>query len=631
MTTNALITITLIAHSLIASAQEELEHIVVEGETPAYLANVSSAIPHQKILNGTRQSSDGLATLFEQSPAVNLIGQGGLFQTISIRGFARWRVQTLVEGVPIYTERRAGTSAEFVPPSLVGQAYLTAGAASTQLGSGALGGGIDLRLRLPESTSFETSYGSNQDYREFAAQGEINSKATDDNFYWLVNYRQANNSSAGNGSEIQDRFTQQSAALRHQNSKGWWKETLLFISQADDIAKASADRITERFTLYPRNDHILAKTTFDWHNTSFYFHDSRLDTVVTRPDNRVNLVQNTAVDFGLQLNDSFNTEDWGFFWRASIDARTGVKAEETETDINTQTAFNSTTLNAEQWEASAAIEFKRPLLGGTFIGGTRVAQLLQQNLSNTRGKTAVSDFNVSAFTGYAYPLTKHWHLSAYLSSAYRAPTLTERFFNGNTPRGTTQGDPNLATETAFNAELNLNYSNDYLNATIRVFDQRVDNFIERVNITNELRRFRNISSASVRGTSYEGSYRVDWQSIVWNLSLGGQWLQGVDEFNEPIADIAPAQHRLAIQAKASSRRAFVELVHRQSTDELVAGEQPTTSATVINLGVEQTFSDRLSLNLYLNNLNDELYLSSRDELAPFARGRDLQLTLRYIL
>jgi outer membrane receptor protein involved in Fe transport len=85
--------------------------------------------------------------LLAQTAAVSENGQGGAFQTFSIRGVSRQRVLTLVSGMRMVSERRAGVSASFVDPLLLGAIDVVRGPSSTYYGSGALGGVVQLFSR----------------------------------------------------------------------------------------------------------------------------------------------------------------------------------------------------------------------------------------------------------------------------------------------------------------------------------------------------------------------------------------------------------------------------------------------------------------------------------------------------
>jgi iron complex outermembrane receptor protein len=613
----------LLALSSISFAEEapNIDRIDVVGRVPAYQKALSNVLPQPYVLDETSFSSDSLATLLSQSPAINLNGQGGLFQTINIRGFARWRIQTLVEGIPIYTERRAGTAVEFLPPTFIGQAYITPGAASTQLGSGAMGGGIDLSLKQPKATELALGYGYQQNYKDINLQS-----SDDDGLSWLLNHRHANNSDDAAGNQIQDGYEHTSIALRKRTDDSVIKETLLLYSYANDIAKASSDLPEDRFTLYPKNAHFLGKVIFDWHNLAVYFHDASLKTDVTRSGRRTNLLTNDALDIGVQLNDEFMLGDWSLHWRAGIDARTGVNAFERELDSNEREVFANTILDAKQMESFIAIDASVPTKTGTLVGGSRLAYQYQQDDISDDSQ---GDLNSSMFIGYAIPLNAAWKVSGYASTAYRVPSLTERYFNGSTPRGRVIGDVDLATETASNVDLNIQFQQGNFSSSVSLFQQNIDDYIERMTLSDELRQYRNLDSARIRGVNYQLEHTSTMAGLDLRVQLGGQWLTGEDQADNPLADITPAQHRFSLSISANKALGFIAVTHRQSSDDELAGELPVASVTTIDVGYSYQLNEATALQINLTNLTDRLYVTSRDDLAPFARGRDINISVRY--
>lgn len=611
------------------TASDIKDRIEVTGQLPSYQTSLSKVLPQQTVVDDTSFSSDSLATLLSQAPAINLNGQGGLFQTVNIRGFARWRIQTLVEGIPVYTERRAGTSVEFLPPSFIGQAYLTQGAASTQLGSGAIGGGLDLNIDVPQENQLKLGYGFNQDYRDITAKGALVHNTGQDSFSWMLNHRHANNSEDGSGEVIQDKFEHNSFTLRNRSSSGFVQDSFLMYSSANNIAKASADDPADRFTIYPENTHVLGKIVLDWHHASFYFHDAKLITDVTRPGSRINISQNDSLDLGVQLNDKFQIDNWLFHWRAGIDARTGVEAFERELSIQGIEAFARLNLDAEQWESSVSGDFSREYKNGIFIGGARLAYQYQDDKLSDQSQ---NDTNVSAFIGYGHQLNDTWQWSGYISNAYRVPSLTERYFNGTTPRGTVLGDADLETETAINIETSLAYETDDVSFSVSVFQQDINDYIERLRISADLRQYRNLESAEISGVNYQLQYEFDYpmfqtDDLHWKINMGGQWLNGEDQDGNAVADISPAQHRFSVSAFGEASNGFIAMTYRQSSDEIVSGELPTDSVTTIDAGYTHQLNEKMQISLNVTNLTNNHYVTSRDDLAPFARGRDVHLSL----
>ncbi|MDA8947303.1 TonB-dependent receptor plug domain-containing protein, partial [Luminiphilus sp.] len=83
-----------------------LEEVIVSGTVDP---RVSELVTGQGTRSITRQEQISLALspadLMVAIPGVAASGQGGLFQSYSLRGFGRSRIRTEVSGVPIITDR----------------------------------------------------------------------------------------------------------------------------------------------------------------------------------------------------------------------------------------------------------------------------------------------------------------------------------------------------------------------------------------------------------------------------------------------------------------------------------------------------------------------------------------------
>ena len=124
-----------------------LEEVVVSGTVDP---RVSELVTGQGTRSITHQEQISLALspvdLMVAIPGVAASGQGGLFQSYSLRGFGRSRIRTEVSGVPIITDRRAGNSLSFLPPAFIDTLRADMGPASSLYGSGAMGGVMSVSL-----------------------------------------------------------------------------------------------------------------------------------------------------------------------------------------------------------------------------------------------------------------------------------------------------------------------------------------------------------------------------------------------------------------------------------------------------------------------------------------------------
>ena len=98
------------------------------------------------------------ADILDQTPGVSLNGQGGQFQTYSLRGYSRGRIRTEIDGMAILTDRRAGNSIAFLPSVFVERTNVYLGSAASLYGSGAMGGVVSVDTRLPKQTARSAMY-----------------------------------------------------------------------------------------------------------------------------------------------------------------------------------------------------------------------------------------------------------------------------------------------------------------------------------------------------------------------------------------------------------------------------------------------------------------------------------------
>jgi len=235
-----------------------------------------------------------LTDMVVEVPAVSQNGQGGIFQTYSIRGVSRQRVMTLVSGMRIVGDRRAGVSASFLDPRLMRSVDVLRGPSSTFYGSGALGGVIQVFPRRFEGWAGEGGYKSQGD-ENYLLGGWGDGK-------WSLGVarRDAGQSKAPSGEILNTGFTQTSGTLERRWTAGKLQyEVLGVASRGLDIGKSNTD-YPERLTLYPQEEHYLARFAVR-HDSGWkleaWTHPNSLETHVSEED-ELSRVDNEALDFG---------------------------------------------------------------------------------------------------------------------------------------------------------------------------------------------------------------------------------------------------------------------------------------------------------------------------------------------
>ena len=621
----------------------QLERYTVTATRPYYDESLSRIFPQYQFDKSHLVTPLHTNELLLQAPSVSLNGQGGQIQSISIRGYSRWRIQTLLDGVPIVSDRRAGSSIGFVPPEFITSVSVLPGAASTYLGSGALGGAVNLQLDATENPYLNVGYSSNQQMKTLSYKDSVG------NTDWNIAYRNANKGEDANGALLFDQFEQAGLFLRHRPESGFIKEAWTLYSDNNNIGKSSSDYPLNRISTYPDNTHWLGKLTVgaDNYTGSIWWHQSYLETSVLRPQSRINDSENKALDYGFDIKTKGNWQDWWFNWQLQVSGREGVEADEKEFSLTAipveqghgpdsialleerapALAYEVSTLNANEINAAGIVDASRQWNSTSLALGARVDW--QRQSDNTGTNENVTTTNLSGYIGVNYQLAKRWATSLYVSSAFRNPSLTERFFAGETPRGTVIGSTKLQTESALNSQATFAYNSEQLQGAIDVFYQQIDNYIERQAIADDVLQYANLDSATIKGLSYQ----LSWQSKVNNIdaTLSGAWVNGRDELGNAIADIPADNHRFNVGMTLGSARFFTTVVYRASKSDVAEGERTLDDVITLDVGGSWRMNERIVLQASWENLTDQLYYTSTDDKAPFAQGKSIQLALTYLL
>lgn len=553
-------------------------------------------------------------------PAVAENGQGGIFQTYSIRGVSRQRVLTLVAGMRIVSERRAGVSASFLDPRLLGSVDVLRGPSSTYWGSGALGGVVQLFPRRFESLSVEAGYASQGD-ETYQLLGWGNGD-------WSLGIarRDASEAETPAGEPLFSGFTQTSGAIERSWSTGGMSYQVQVLgSVGEDIGKANTD-FPDRTTLYPEEEHLLARfaarSDGDW-RLEVWAHPNTLETRVEEAAT-VSLVENEAFDFGVNWQKQLRIAGTSST-RVGLDyfARRGVTALETDRDgVSGDVRRQETLRDGEEDEAGLYGALEWNWGPAVILAGGRLAWQRQRNAD----QPSTDDSAVSGFAGLVVPLGSGFELASNVGSGLRFPSLSERFFSGVTGRGEVIGNAELEPERSLNLDVGLRWYGDNLFVSGYVFRNEIDDYIERIRVGPDLLTFVNLTSGTIEGVELEGLYRFDRR---WSLSFGGHLLEGRDDADQSLADV-PAD-RLFVGAIWRRRpwSANVRWEERSEKDDPGSGERPIPAASLVSASLDYAFANGLSLTLSGRNLLDEEYFNSADDKVAPAPGRSIGLALRW--
>lgn len=574
-----------------------------------------SADLHYKVTTESEVFDYNPAELFSRIPGINLNGQGGQFQSYSIRGMSRQRIRTEFDGIPIFTERRAGSSLSFIPIGFIGSVQAIKGPQATLYGQEAMGGIISLNRWQANQANLH--YGFNQN-------GNANSvlfRTQHQQQHYALSYRQAQNSKAANGQSLHTEFSQFALLMSQQQQMDDFEINYSMVfSDNRDIGKSNRKYPSET-TRYPSEKHLLSQVTLThqtgWHWQA-YQHYQNWDSEVQRANRETSSAYQSHT-LGSILRLPWHVKgvngQTGFEWIG----RYGVNVTEQESGL-----VSRPVVNAQQDNAAIFTEMAFTQQALTFEIGSRFDILWQKSELNQIAKVRQQRF--SGHAAIKVDLANNWQSYYKIADGFRYASLSERFFSGETPRGRTLGNPNLAAETAINQEIGIEYSAEKVGVQVAAYRNQIENYIERYRINSNLISFRNVD----RGTLQGAEVSINWQmSSLWHNRFGMHWQQGWDQNQTPLADVSPAkfQHHLTYDNGLS--QFALSSQYRIKKDRVAASETALPSTTIFDLYYRYRVVPQLTLALKINNLTNKLYLGSADQDADWQPGRQFQVDVNW--
>lgn len=567
-----------------------------------------------------------LSELVANTPGAELNGQGGLFQVYSLRGMSRWRVLTQYAGTPINTERRAGTAASFISPWLIGQVEVLKGPVSTLYGSGGMAGVTQISPRQFDGTFVETSFGSN------SHSSTQNIGWGNDSISLGLSHRNDKDSYTPSGQRLNSHFTQTSgqAIFNWALTDDIDSQVILLSSKGTDIGKTNnEDFLNSKYTIYPDESHHIVQWGLvaenDW-QARISVHKQKLTTQVTRFDSRVNTVDNKATDYSLSFVKQWQFDDINGQLGFEQEYRTDIDAKEREQSLTGGSNYNYHLLSANQLNSAAFASINYDINNWSFTTGARFSYLDQQTDLATDGDSKTTDSTVTGFASAAYKFNDNWRLNSAISTGFRFPTVTERFFNGTTARGITLGNANLDAETATNIELGFAYTTQKVNWQVNVFNNRIEDYIERINLDDETRSYQNLDSGTIKGIEMGFDFQV---SDSFSYSLSGHSIKGEDQDGATLADISANKLQLGLNYDQENWQARMTVKHRFAQNNVVAGDQPLAAVDIVNMNVRYDLSEQWQLTLWGNNLLDKEYVLTSDSKSALSAERQWGISISW--
>ena len=561
-----------------------------------------------------------IADLAQQQPGIAYAGQGGLLQTVSIRGISGPQVANFWGDLPIISDRRAGTASSFIDPLMLASVEVMRGPASVYYGNGAAAGVLQMTPARPHSTEWQLQWGSEGDenLQYLGLGGEHLSLA--------VSRRSANDSDSADGAPLHTEFDQYNVQLLWDLTLGERHfEFQQLISEGRDIGKSNVRFPDDRVTDYPEERHWLGQLSTDltpYLHGSLFYHYQELDTRVERIGERINEVDSESLDWGARFGTSWLGTSFPVRLGLEYFGRRDVKVEETETSLTDGGRTHRNNLDADQDSFDITIDGHRQFTHVEIAAGLRWA-FLQQDAS---GQEHVDEDDLSAFARFNWPVRPSLELSLELASGVRFAGLSERYFSGTTGRGAVLGNSELDPEDTLGVDLGLRWQLEQTELELHAYGMKIDDYIERVDLSEDLRTFINLTEGEIIGVEAAATHSL---GEAWQLSLGGHYVEGEDKDGTSLANIAAPMFYGGLRFARGPWQASLRYEYRFSESDVAPGELPVDSAGLLSASVARHWPNGIELRLWGRNLLDESWRLGTDNLATDGPERALGITLAW--
>lgn len=265
----------------------------------------------------------------------------------------------------------------------------------------------------------------------------------------------------------------------------------------------------------------------------------------------------------------------------------------------------------------------------------------------------------SPSAGLAYEISDNALLFANYTSGFRSPPVSSQYINTFIQsRGFPHeilANPNLKSESSDGIEAGLRLRGELGNVEIAAYRTDYEDFIEstragtRPNPVPGFRpitqlQYRNLSEVEISGVELDGELSLHTlfnTESQWWLTLNYADLDGDNKLSdEPLTSVGPAQAVVGIRYQAPNGNFGAQFNARlvDEFDDVAPGTFVIPDYTRLDISAYYDISDRFSINVRIDNLQDEQYwfqhvagssLTSATAADAAAPGRTFSVSARY--
>ena len=622
------------------------ESVTVSGSAPSIESTPGAATASLSARDVSVRQPANLMQAIENVAGVNQVSEGQA-AVPAIRGLARGRTLSLIDGARVSSERRVGASATFLDPSLIEGVDVSRGPGSVAYGSDAFGGVISVRTKRvmpgsPLAMQFSGTLGTGIPDRRGSI--ELSKGLSSGGVIFAAHARDVEDWTGPEDEVFNSGFADRGFMIRGEQqvgpgylSAGWQSDF------GRDIERPRNNSRSVRF-YYPYEDshrftagyearnvgglQRLALTgfvgTYEQRTDQDRFPTATAGREIERADIAANdfhvrgfgekLAGRARIEFGVDVNGRYGLN--------AIDDLIGFDLA--GNIISTRPNVSIDTARRVDNGVYASIETAvSPLL--LVSGGVRADFVTTENSGGHFGDRSTANGAGSGYASATFGSFGGFSLTAQIARGFRDPVLSDRYYRGPTGRGFITGNPALNPETSVQADLGLRYVSQRFRFGTFYYDYRIHDLIERFEDSTDFFFFRNRGTARVRGFEVEGQATLP---AAITVDIAAQVAEGrALGDNAYLDDISPV-NLTAIVRKQFGVRAFgqVRASYFSDDDHFGPTEVAVAGYTLVDAAAGYRVAAPLELRIQARNLLNESYLASQDRRAVFAPGRSASLT-----
>lgn len=567
----------------------------IEQRKPAHVADAIATIP-------------GIALRGEGPPAVPVV-----------RGLASGRTLLIVDDARVIAERRAGPSATFVDPFILGSIEVSRGPGAVAYGSDAFGGIVHMRPRDPVPGETEYRYDA---WASFGGRSErsIAAEVSTDVFGGAVlasiHARSADDGEDGNGTPIANsQYRDRGAVLRFVRLASWGLVRAgVMHAVARDVGAPTSDTVA---TIYPDEQSTLFTFATDVQPRGF-FSSAGLRASLGSYEITTNRIRPTGVETVTVDARDAQLRVSGERYGEKTRLLTGIDFV-SRFDLHAIGSIDDA--SRKDLGAFAAYEWRMtPLV--QFAAGGRADHISSENVGGFFGDRSRSDTALSGHLAATAGPFRAITTTVQIATGYREPSLSDRYFRGISGRGFVTGNPDLEPERSLQFDAAARWTGTRSTVALFAYDYRIRNLVERFRAGADF-QFRNRGEAEIRGLE------LDWTSTLPRnlaLQIGAAIAEGKDaDTGAALDDISAPVLHASIRWAVERTSAFVTASAYGSDDDPGPVEAERDGYVTADAGIGWRFLPAFELRLVVRNLTNAYHFGSADAVASYAPGRSFMI------